>query len=117
MNITIWHNNVCSTSRKALDFLESKEVEIKIRNYIQDAPSIEEIEEVLLKLNRPATTILRKKDKVFQEKFINKNLSEKEWIKAMSENPSIIERPIVISENKAWLARPLEEWISNFDNQ
>ena len=45
--------------------------------------------------------ILRKKDKVFLKKFADKNLSPKEWIKTMHNNPSIIERPIVILDKKA----------------
>ena len=62
-------------------------------------------------MGKGSTAILRKKDKVFKEKFVDKDLSEKEWIQAMSENPSIIERPIVISNAKAWLARPFNDFV------
>jgi arsenate reductase-like glutaredoxin family protein len=33
----------------------------------------------------------------------------------MHENPSIIDRPIVISDKKAWLARPFEKWVTEFN--
>jgi arsenate reductase len=115
MKITIWHNNVCSTSRKALSHLENLGYDICIRPYLTDAPSEDELEEVLKKLGEEAPFILRKKDKVFQEKFSNTELSNEEWIKAMHNNPSIIERPIVISDKKAWLARPFEQWAGDFN--
>jgi arsenate reductase len=115
MTLTIWHNNLCSTSRKALDYLENLGYKITIRPYLTEPPSETELEEVLKKLEENAQFILRKKDKVFQEKFADKSLSNKEWIKAMHNNPSIIERPIVISDKKAWLARPFDKWVEEFE--
>jgi arsenate reductase len=115
MNLTIWHNNLCSTSRKALDYLENLGYKITIRPYLTEPPSETELEEVLKKLGENATYILRKKDKVFLEKFADINLSSKEWIKAMHNNPSMIERPIVISDKKAWLARPFDKWVEEFE--
>ncbi len=115
MNLTIWHNNLCSTSRKALDYLENLGYEITIRLYLNEPPSETELEEVLKKMGEDAQFILRKKDKVFQEKFADKNLSNSEWIQAMHKNPSIIERPIVISDKKAWLARPFDKWMKEFE--
>jgi len=115
MKLTIWHNNVCSTSRKALDYLENLSYKITIRPYLTEPPSETELEEVLKKMGEDPQFILRKKDKVFQEKFADKNLTNNEWIKAMHENPSIIERPIVISDKKAWLARPFDKWMKAFE--
>jgi arsenate reductase len=116
MKLIIWHNNVCSTSRKALDHLQNQGHEVSVRNYLTEAPSIVELQQVLEKLHHEAPYILRKKDKVFQEKFADKTLSNPEWIQAMHENPSIIERPIVISDKKAWLARPFDKWEKEFSS-
>lgn len=91
--------------------------DICIRHYLTESPTESELKEVLKKLGQGANFILRKKDKVFQEKFSNTELSNEEWIKAMHNNPSIIERPIVISDKKAWLARPFDKWVEEFRNQ
>ncbi len=107
--IEIWHNNVCSTSRKVLQHIET-ENEVQIVDYIKNPPSVEALKKVLKMMDQPATYILRKKDKVFQELFEGKNLSNDEWIEAMHKHPSIIERPIVIIGKKAYLARPFEEF-------
>lgn len=115
MKLTIWHNNSCSTSRKALEYLANLGHEITIRPYLTQPPSEAELREVISKLGQDASFILRKKDKVFQEKFTNKSLSNQDWIKAMHEYPSIIERPIVVSDKKAWIARPFDKWAEEFE--
>jgi arsenate reductase len=105
----IFHNNVCSTSRNVLDILKENQFEVEIRNYIQNPPSVDELKDILQKSGLDATALLRKKDKVFKESFEDKHLSNEEWLQAISENPSILERPIVIVDNKAVLARPIDK--------
>lgn len=105
----IFHNNVCSTSRNVLDILKENQFEIEIRNYIHNPPSVDELKDILQKSGLEATALLRKKDKVFKESFEDKHLSNEEWLQAISENPSILERPIVIIDNKAVLARPIDK--------
>ena len=105
----IFHNNVCSTSRNVLDILKENQFEIEIRNYIQNPPSVDELKDILQKSGLDATALLRKKDKVFKESFEDKHLSNEEWLEAISEKPSILERPIVIIGNKAVLARPIDK--------
>ena len=111
--IIIWHNKGCSTSRKALEIIEQQGLQVIIRDYIKDAPSPAEIKDVLNKMNTGAQSILRKKDKVFQELFATASLTDSEWIAAMSKHPSIIERPIVLVGKNAFLGRPL----STFEEQ
>lgn len=108
--ITIWHNKGCSTSRKILDLLQQHSSDVAIRDYIANPPSVTELEAVLKKMKQPAAYILRKKDKVFQELFAGKECTDAQWIQAMSEHPSIIERPIVIIGRKAFLGRPVDEF-------
>jgi arsenate reductase (glutaredoxin) len=111
MNLTIYHNSSCSTSRKVLDYLQAHHEHIEIRNYIANPPSVEELTVVLKKMNANAEDILRKKDKVYLEKFKDKTLTNQEWIEAMVEHPTIIERPIIIGETKAWLPRPVDAFL------
>ncbi len=113
-DLIIWHNKACSTSRKALELVQSQTEKLNIRDYLINPPSIAEIENVLKMMGQKPAYILRKKDKVFQELFADKNLSDKEWISAMSKHPSIIERPIIIMGKKAYLARPFDEFAANF---
>ena len=116
-DIIIWHNKTCSTSRKVLELMQGQTKSLQIREYLKNPPSIVEIADVLHMMGQEPSHILRKKDKVFQELYTGKILSNKEWISAMSKNPSIIERPIIIIGDKAYLARPFDafvKWFSHF---
>lgn len=115
ITLIIWHYKGCGTSNKVLDYLVSKEYHVQVRDYQKDPPSVKEIKEVLVKMGKSGECILRRSDKVYKERFENANLSEAEWLQAMELFPSIIQRPIVISSEKAWLARPAEDFQKEFD--
>jgi arsenate reductase len=114
MILQIWHNAACSSSNKVKEALvHSFGSVLEVREYLKYPPTEDEIKEVLSMMNQTPTYILRKKDKVFKEMFEGKELSDEEWIKAMSHHPSIIERPIVIANGKSYLARPSQEFIDS----
>ena len=53
--------------------------------------------------------LVRKKEKVFKELGLaEQDLSDKEWINVLAENPKLIERPIVVHNGKAAIGRPIE---------
>jgi arsenate reductase (glutaredoxin) len=116
MNITIWHNKQCSTSRKILNFLENTGSAVEVRSYLTDPPTEEELEEVLKKMKLGPEDIIRKKETLYIDEYKGKTMSSKERIKTLAQNPRLIERPIVIKGNKAWLARPADEFIENWEN-
>lgn len=102
----IYHNPRCTKSRETLELLKSKGIEPDIILYLQESPSEKELADVLRKLNIPAEKLIRKNEKIFKESYKGKQFSEREWIKIMIENPKLIERPIVISGDKAVIGRP-----------
>lgn len=104
----IYHNPRCSKSRQTLKLIEDANVNVEIIDYLNNPPSEKELADTLKKLGLKAEDILRKGEDVFKQKFKGKALSEKEWIKAMIENPKLIERPIVIKGEKAVIGRPPE---------
>lgn len=105
----IYHNPRCSKSRETLKLIEEKGIQPEIIQYLKTPPTAEELREILDKLKISAEDLLRKKEAIFKEKYKEKTLSEEEWIQAMVENPKLIERPIVITENKAIIGRPPEK--------
>lgn len=107
-NITIYHNNRCSKSRETLNIIKEKNLEIKTIDYIINPPTIQEIEDILKKLNIDAEKLVRKNEKLYKEKYASKKYSNNEWIKILNKNPILIERPIVINGEKAIIGRPPE---------
>lgn len=106
--IKIYHNNRCSKSRCALTALEESGQEFEVINYLQSTPTADELREIIEKLGIKPHDLIRKGESVYILEFKGKDLSDEEWIAAMVENPILIERPILVSGDKAVIARPTE---------
>jgi arsenate reductase len=106
--ITIYHNPRCSTSRQTLELVNKQKDEVKVIEYLKTPPDKKELKEILKKLGVKASQLLRRKEELFKERYKDKNLSEDEWLEVLVKNPILIERPIVIKENKGVIGRPPE---------
>ena len=102
----IYYNPDCSKCREAISLLEEKSCSFEIREYLKDPPTEYELKDLLKKLKCKAIDIVRKSELLYQEWYEGKTFSEAEWIRILSENPVLIERPIVISGDKAIIGRP-----------
>lgn len=105
--IEVWHNNRCSKSRAAVNYLKENAIDFKVKEYLKEEISESELKEVLRKLAKKPSEIIRTKESIYKELGL-KDATEEELLKAMVENPKLIERPIVIQGDKAVIARPLE---------
>lgn len=112
MSYTIYHNNRCRKSREALEVLTKSGKEFKIIEYLKTPPTVDELRDLLKKLNASPEQIIRKGETLFKERFKNKNLTKDQWIEVLSENPSLIERPIIYNDEKATVGRPIENVIN-----
>ncbi len=109
MSVTIFHNPNCSTSRKVLGWLKEKGVNAKVVEYLKTPPSAAELKRVLkLMGGAKATDILRRKGEAYENLGDVSKLKNDELIAKMVEEPVLIERPIVITEEAAVLCRPAE---------
>ena len=115
MTTTIWHNPRCSKSRQTLTLLEERGISAAVRLYLDDAPSTNEVAEVLNQLGIAPWELLRRGENVFKELGLDKNTADQALITAMSANPILIERPIVIHGGRAALGRPPESVLGLFD--
>ena len=106
--VTLFYNPRCAKCREAYDILNGQGCEIEIVEYLKDTPTEKELKEVLKKLGLKPLDLLRKKETVFIEKYKGEKLTDARWIKVMTENPILIERPITIYGNKAVIGRPAE---------
>ncbi len=114
--IKIYHNPRCSKSRNGVKVLESAKVDFEIVKYLEEIPSKKELKEIIKMLGISPIQLIRKGEKIWKENYKGKELSDDEIITAMIENPKLIERPIVIKENKAVIGRPsenIEELLKN----
>ena len=106
--ITVYHNSRCSKSRCALAYLDDEKVEYEIVEYLKDVPTKDELTNIIKMLGILPEELIRKGEPDFKENFKGRELTNNEWIEAMIQYPKLIERPIVIKNNKAVIARPTE---------
>lgn len=104
--IQVYHNNRCGKSREAIKILETSGKEFEIIKYLENPPTFAEVEILLEKLGFKPLELVRQYESLWKENFKGKNLSNKDIIKGLIQNPILIERPIIIFYEKAIVARP-----------
>jgi len=110
----IYHNPKCSKSRQTLAIVEEETSAFEIVEYLKNPLSAKEITVLLSQLNIKPIELVRTQETIWKENYKGKELTEIEIINAMAENPKLIERPIVVKNNKAVLGRPPENVLSFF---
>lgn len=112
---TIYHNPRCSKSRTTLALLEDKGIAPDIVLYLETPPNAAEIASLLEKLGMSAAQLVRKGEDAYKSHGLNASSTEEELVTAMTLHPKLIERPVVVSGDRAVLGRPPENVLSLID--
>lgn len=106
----IYHNPKCSKSRSAFQILNQKGFQVEEIRYLEQPPSVEELTELCGLLGCKATDIIRSDEVLFQAMGFNLNdeRDDQAWLAILSQHPKFIQRPIVVINNKAVIARPAD---------
>ncbi|MDG2174326.1 MAG: arsenate reductase (glutaredoxin) [Flavobacteriaceae bacterium] len=108
----IYHNSRCRKSREALEILKTKNIEFEIIEYLKDNLTRNQLKDLIKKLGIEPINLVRKNEQIWKENFKNKKLTSDEIIQILSDNPKLIERPIVELNDKAIIGRPPENIIN-----
>lgn len=109
-DIRILHNARCSKSRATKQILDDNKVEYSVVEYLKDAPSKAELQNILELLQFTPRELMRTGEAVYKDlNLADESLDDDSLINAMLENPILIERPIVIANGKAIIGRPPEK--------
>ena len=93
-----------------MQILNDLNVEYEIVDYLNNPPSADELESLAIKMGVKARDFIRTKEAVFKELNLQLHLDDDHFIfQKMSENPKLIERPIVVKGERAVLGRPPEK--------
>ena len=106
--IKIYHNPRCRKSREGLEILQNSGQAFEIKEYLKEIPSTDELASLIKLLDISPIDLVRKNEAIWKENYKGKTLSNSEIIAAMINNPKLIERPIVVNNNKAIVGRPAE---------
>ncbi|WP_046744887.1 arsenate reductase (glutaredoxin) [Kordia zhangzhouensis] len=107
--LKIYHNPRCRKSREGLAILEASGKDFEIVNYLDAPLSVENLTEIIQLLKISPIELIRTSENIWKENYKGKELSNAEIIQAMAEHPKLIERPIVIHNQKAVIGRPPEK--------
>ena len=108
-NALIYHNPRCSKSRETLALLREAGVEPTIVEYLSDPPSARRLRELIKAAGIGVRDALRTDGPLYLELGLDDPaLSDKALIDAMAQNPSLIQRPFVVTNSGVRLCRPPE---------
>lgn len=102
------HNPRCSKSRAALELVNESGAAIPVREYLRHPLSIDELREIVNTLGVRPIEIVRRGEPQFQELGLSDTTPDDEVLRALSEHPILIERPIVVRDGRAVVGRPPE---------
>ncbi|MTD99945.1 arsenate reductase (glutaredoxin) [Paracoccus sp. YIM 132242] len=106
---TIWHNPNCATSRFVLQALQDAGVDLAVRDYQAQPPTVAELRTALDRLGMAPRGLLRRRNTPHDALGLDDPvLSDDALIAAMAEHPAVIERPVVFGPGGARLCRPKE---------
>ena len=104
----LWHNPRCSKSREALALLEARGADLRVRRYLEDAPSLDELTSAQAVLGLSAIEMMRPKEAAFREMGLSRDADDETLLRAMAEQPKLIERPVLFAGDRAVIGRPPE---------
>jgi arsenate reductase len=109
MDVTIYHNPACGTSRNTLEMIRNAGIEPTIVEYLQTPPSRAELVKMIADAGLTVRQAIREKGTPYAELGLNNpGLSDDDLLDAMLKDPILINRPFVVTPMGTRLARPSE---------
>ncbi|MGN6098057.1 MAG: arsenate reductase (glutaredoxin), partial [Bosea sp. (in: a-proteobacteria)] len=109
MDVVIYHNPACGTSRNTLGLIRNAGVEPHVIEYLKTPPSRTLLKQLLDRARLPVRGILREKGTPFAElRLDDPSLSDEVLLDVIGAHPILINRPLVVSPKGVRLCRPSE---------
>lgn len=109
MNIVIYHNPACGTSRQVLARLKEAGHEPEVIEYLKTPPDRATLKSLVKRMGKTVRDILRQRGTPYEELGLSdSSLTDEQILDAIEKHPILIERPIVVAGEKVALCRPAE---------
>lgn len=109
MDVTVYHNPACGTSRNVLAMLDERGIEPKVVEYLKTPPSRDEIKKLAADAGVPLRALLRENAPPYAELGLaDESLPDDALLDAIGEHPILLNRPIVVTPKGTALCRPKE---------
>jgi arsenate reductase len=109
MDVVIYHNPACGTSRNTLALIRNAGVEPHVIEYLKTPPSRAMVQQLIARMGVPVRSVIREKGTPYAELGLDDPaLSDDQLLDAMVAHPILINRPIVVAPMGVRLCRPSE---------
>lgn len=109
MDVIIYHNPACGTSRNTLGLIRNAGLEPHIIEYLKTPPTRLLLRQLIARMGVSVRDVVREKGTPFHELGLDDPaLSDEQLLDAMMEHPILINRPIVVTPQGVRLCRPSE---------
>jgi arsenate reductase len=116
--ITIYHNPRCSKSREALDiveqFIQTAGLPLTVIDYQQTPLNLGQLQQLHLQIGGTVRDMVRTNEEDYTALNLNQ-ASDEELLAALASYPRLLQRPIIVSRDRALIARPpelLRDWLA-----
>lgn len=110
MDVIIYHNPDCGTSRNTLAMIRNAGIEPHVIEYLKTPPSRAMLEQLIARMRITIRALLREKGTPYAKLGLgDPSLTDDQLLDAMLAHPILINRPIVVSPKGVRLCRPSEE--------
>lgn len=113
--LLLLHNPRCSKSRAARALLEERGVAFRERRYLEDPLSEAELRDLARRLGQPARTFARRGEDAWKAAGLGDAAEDEAVLRAIAEQPILLERPILVRGERAVVGRPPERVLELLD--
>jgi arsenate reductase len=113
--VCVWFNPGCSKCRGARDLLDGRGVDAQYFRYLDDSPSAGDIRRVMRQLGIDDPRLMMRTGEAVYRELALADAHGDALVAAMVEHPVLVERPIVIRDDRAVIARPPERLLDLLD--
>jgi arsenate reductase len=112
MDVVIYHNPACGTSRNTLGLIRNAGLEPHVIEYLKTPPTRALLQQLIARMGVPVRSVIREKGTPYAELGLaDPGLSDDDLLDAMVAHPVLINRPIVVTPKGVRLCRPSEQVI------
>ncbi len=104
----LWFDARSSTARRALELLQARGLEPGLRRFLEEPPTVEELEGLFARLGRSPYELVREREDEYQALRLSPRTPREELLRAMAQHPRILAGPFLVHGDRAVQARPPE---------
>lgn len=106
---TIYHNPRCSKSRATMELIEKAGIIPEVILYLEQPPDAGTLKGIIELLGCSVSDVIRKGEAIYRELGLaDRTPDDDEWLRILASHPKLLERPIVVHNDKAVIGRPPE---------